>query len=127
MAGSQWSKVTRLTLAPGNTILSLPASHGVLDKLTVMATSGARVITPALLVVPRINGVDLGSGYTMTAASAAGEIVFQCTADFEAMLIPPGRPANLAVEDALGFDFRINNPGASSVVTFYLTAIEWVG
>lgn len=130
MSEHGWQSAQRLTVAAAGTgIASLPTGRPVLEKLTVWAVSGNRVLANVSFQ-PRVNGVALGSAVNVVAAAAA-TLVYEPASGQRliptqkgTLAAPSTGPSGAVNADAFQFDVLVSNAGASSIdVTVYFVGV----
>jgi hypothetical protein len=100
--------------------------NSVLEKLTVWAASGPRVVT-GLSVQARLNGVNVGAAVPITGVAAA-TLVFQAAGGAQdGFLLPVGKLVSQGV-DPFVFDLSITSTHtAAQQLTLYVAAIAHPG
>jgi len=119
MSTEGWKHYEKVTVpAGGDATFVIPtASRPHLEKLTIFALSGARVVG-ALTFQPQINGEDFGV-FVVSGAGALAEVVFQSIVGTvsESLVLPtvPVGPyhSDGSALDPLVFSVLVSNAGAA--------------
>lgn len=115
---SNWRQAEQLTVpGSGNATFTLaPGRPLALHKLTLWATTGARVLAGNLTFQPRINGKNLGSSTVIASTNTVNDVVL---AGDDNVL-----PAGASGVDPFTLDVLITNAAASDViVTVYAAGL----
>ena len=135
MASVFWQQAKTFTLAPAGTGVFALNPRSPLERLTIWAVSGSRVVSFTLQ--PRVNAQAQGAA-TVIAAAVAHDVVYRSGgASAEDDILPFVSPTDLApgatgaapkLLDSFTFDILItNNGGTAASITLLAVACEHVG
>jgi len=122
-----WQKKVKVTVpATGNIDVPLPGGRPVLEKLTVWATGGERILT-GLTFQAKVNAVNFGSAVAHAGPGKLAAPVFQSgDGAVDALLLPTGF-ASQADGDPWNFVINVASAGAEQEVTMYFAGIGHPG
>ena len=124
-----WQQVEKLTIANGTSQTFTLKYSSPLERLTIWAISGQRVLANVSFQ-PQLNGINFG-GATVIVGTKAADIIYSSGGAANENAILPAPPRQKVVEaafDAFTFAVVIANAGGASIdVTMMATAIEHNG
>jgi|OM-RGC.v1.027940712 hypothetical protein len=120
---SVWRQAERITVPDGGsaTFTLAPSRPLVLNKLTIWATTGQRVLTGDMTFQARINGKSLGSLVTVASGVTVNDVIYVQGGDESDNLIPQSSGAPV---DPFVFDILISNAAGTDMdVSIYAAAV----